>query len=149
MLDRDLAELYQVKAIALRQQVKRNPKRFPDDFMFQLNAKEIASMVSQNVIPSKKILGGSNPYVFTEQGIAMLSSVLTSDRAIEINVFIMRAFARLRTFLENNKEIADKIRKLESNQAYHSLQITAIFKKLEALLSISNTEKPKIGFRAD
>ena len=78
MLDKDLAELYRVKPIALRQQVKRNKERFPGDFMFQLTKEEVESMVSQNVIPSKQNLGGHLPYAFTEQGVAMLSSVLNS-----------------------------------------------------------------------
>jgi hypothetical protein len=86
MLDKDLASLYDVKPIRLREQVKRNIKRFPDDFMFQLNDQEIDSMVSQNAIPSRKHLGGYNPYVFTEQGVAMLSTVPNSDRAIEVNI---------------------------------------------------------------
>jgi len=86
MLDKDLASLYDVKPIRLREQVKRNLKRFPDDFMFQLNDQEIDSMVSQNAIPSRKHLGGYNPYVFTEQGVAMLSTVLNSDRVIELNI---------------------------------------------------------------
>jgi hypothetical protein len=79
MLDRDLAELYGVKSRRLREQVKRNQKRFPDDFMFQLNKNEISLMVSQNAIPSIKHLGGSNPYAFTEQGVAMLAGVLKSE----------------------------------------------------------------------
>src|SRR5437667_3572516 len=86
MLDRDLAELYQVKPIALRQQVKRNLDRFPEDFMFQLSEKEADLLVSQSVIPSKQSLGGYLPYVFTQEGVAMLSSVLRSKRAIQVNV---------------------------------------------------------------
>ena len=82
MLDRDLAGLYGVKAIALRQQVKRNRDRFPDDFMFQLSEQEVGSLVSQNVIPTIRSLGGAKPYVFTQEGIAMLSSVLTSVQAV-------------------------------------------------------------------
>jgi ORF6N domain len=96
MLDRDLAELCQVKPIALRQQVKRNRNRFPDDFMFRLTQEEADRLVSQNVIPSKRSLGGFLPYAFTEQGVAMLSGVLNSDRAIAVNIAIMRAFVRLR-----------------------------------------------------
>ena len=84
MLDRDLAVLYGVRAIALRQQVKRNPDRFPKDFMFQLSQQETGILLSQNVIPSKRSLGGSLPYAFTEQGVAMLSSVLTSKRAVQV-----------------------------------------------------------------
>jgi hypothetical protein len=112
MLDRDLAELYGVKPFRLREQVKRNKKRFPDDFIFQLNKKEISLMVSQNAIPSKKHLGGSNPYVFTEQGVAALSSVLTSDKAIEISIEIMRAFVQMRKVINSN---ALFIQRLETN----------------------------------
>jgi hypothetical protein len=86
MLDKDLAFLYGVKPIRLREQVKRNLKRFPDDFMFQLADKEIDFVVSQNAIPSRKHLGGYNPYVFTEQGVAMLATVLNSERAIQVNI---------------------------------------------------------------
>ena len=90
MFDKDLAVLYQVKPIALRQQVMRNKERSPDDFMFQLNEREVNSLVSQNVIPSRRSLGGHNPYVFTEQGVAMLSSVLRSRRAVLVNIQIVR-----------------------------------------------------------
>jgi len=90
MLDRDLAKLYNVKTIRLREQVKRNIDRFPDDFMFQLTNKEVETMVSQNAIPSKKHLGGSLPYVFTEQGVASISGILTNKIAIEVNIKIMR-----------------------------------------------------------
>src|SRR3989344_9616604 len=92
MLDKDLATLYEVKSIRLREQVKRNIKRFPSDFMFKLNEEEVGFLVSQNAIPSKKYLGGYLPYVFTEQGVANLSSVLSNDMAIEVNIQIMRAF---------------------------------------------------------
>src|SRR5271157_3208215 len=85
MLDKDLALFYNVKPIRLREQVKRNSKRFPADFMFQLTEKEVELMVSQNAIPSKQHLGGSLPFVFTEQGVAAISAVLTSERAIEVN----------------------------------------------------------------
>ncbi|MBU1261739.1 ORF6N domain-containing protein [bacterium] len=95
MLDRDLAELYGVKPIALRQQVKRNIVRFPEDFMFQLTQEEAEFLVSQNVIPSKKHFGGYLPYAFTEQGVAMLSSVLNSERAVLVNIQIMRTFTPL------------------------------------------------------
>ncbi|MGE4169116.1 MAG: ORF6N domain-containing protein [Candidatus Margulisiibacteriota bacterium] len=106
MLDRDLAELYQVKPIVLRQQVKRNLKRFPTDFMFQLSETEAENMVSQNVIPSIKHLGGSFPYAFTEQGVAMLSGILRSDIAVEINIRIMRAFVELRQIIAAQPEYA-------------------------------------------
>jgi hypothetical protein len=95
MLDRDLASLYQVKPIALRQAVKRNSKRFPADFVLQLTQEEAEALVSQSVIPSRRSLGGFSPYAFTEQGVAMLSSVLRSDRAAIVNIAIMRTFVRL------------------------------------------------------
>ena len=95
MLDRDIALLYEVKPIRLREQVQRNIDRFPEDFMFRLSEAEADFMVSQNAIPSKKHLGGSLPYVFTEQGVASLSGVLRSSRATEIHIKIMRAFEEM------------------------------------------------------
>jgi len=92
MLDRDLAELYGVKPIRLREQVKRNKERFPLDFMFQLTDAEVEIMVSQNAIPSRRHLGGALPYAFTEQGIYMLASVLKSPKAIEVNIAIIRTY---------------------------------------------------------
>ena len=105
MLDKDLALLYNVKPIRLREQVKRNIKRFPADFMFQLTEAEIELMVSQNAIPSKQHLGGSLPLVFTEQGVAAISAVLTNERAIEVNIQIMRAFVAMRRFIATNARI--------------------------------------------
>ena len=96
MLDRDLAELYDIKAIRLREQVKRNNNRFPDTFMFQLTEKEVESMVSQNAIPSKQHLGGALPYVFTEHGVLQLSNVLKSERAVQI-------YKDYRGFCENTR----------------------------------------------
>ncbi|HQO10755.1 MAG TPA: ORF6N domain-containing protein, partial [Clostridiales bacterium] len=113
MLDRDLAELYGVKPFRLREQVKRNKKRFPDDFVFRLNKNEISYMVSQNAIPSKQSLGGSNPYVFTEQGVAALSSILTSDVAIDISIRIMRAFVAMRKFIQANGQIFQRLDRVE------------------------------------
>ena len=115
MLDRDLAELYGVKPIALRQQVKRNMKRFPEDFMFQLTAEETSLLLSQFVIPTRRSFGGSMPYVFTQEGVAMLSSVLRSPRAIQMNIGIMRAFVRLRQIIGHNRNIAARIEKLEAS----------------------------------
>ena len=114
MLDRDLATLYGVKPIALRQQVKRNHERFPGDFMFQLTVAEADGLVSQSVIPSRRSFGGFMPYVFTQEGVAMLSSVLRSPRSVQMNIDIMRAFVRLRQMIESNKDVAARIEKLES-----------------------------------
>ncbi len=96
MIDRDLAELYGVKAIRLREQVKRNQIRFPENFMFQLTEQEIEDMVSQNAIPSKQSLGGSLPYAFTEHGVLMLSNVLKSERAVQMSIRIIEIFVKLR-----------------------------------------------------
>jgi hypothetical protein len=115
MLDNDLAKLYKVETRTLIQAVKRNTERFPLDFMFQLNNQEVISLRSQFVI-SKTGRGGRRylPYVFTEQGVAMLSSVLNSDRAIEVNIQIMRAFVKLREMIASNKELAKRLDELES-----------------------------------
>jgi hypothetical protein len=124
MLDKDLAELYEVKPIRLREQVKRNSKRFPADFMFQLNDEEVDLMVSQNAIPSRQVLGGSMPYVFTEQGVAALSSVLTSERAVEVSIRIMRAFIAMRKFLISNAQVFQRLDTLEfrQNQTEHTIE---------------------------
>src|SRR3989339_2230328 len=145
MLDRDLADLYGVKPIALRQQVKRNKERFPDDFMFQLTEQEIEILVSQNVIPSRRELGGYNPYVFTEQGVAMLSSVLRSKRAIHVNLQIMRAFVRLRKLMLTHGELVTKLKalegKVEKYNKKHDKEIAAIFEAIRQLMILP--EKPR------
>lgn len=150
MLDKDLAELYGVKPIALRQQVKRNMDRFPSDFIFQLSREEAAALVSQNVIPSFRSLGGALPYAFTEQGIAMLSSVLRSKQAVYVNIAIMRAFVRLREFLATHKELAAKLGELETKVGKHDQEIKLIFEAIRQLIAKpSEAPKRKIGFHAD
>ncbi len=109
MLDRNLAELYGVETRALKQAVKRNIDRFPSDFMFTLSEKEVNNMVSQNVIPSKSYFGGALPMVFTEQGVAMLSTVLNSKRAVQVNIEIMRTFVRLRQMLLSDKDLSRRL----------------------------------------
>jgi hypothetical protein len=131
ILDRDLAVLYQVRAIALRQQVKRNIHRFPEDFMFSLTQKEAEVLVSQNVIPSMRSFGGTMPYVFTETGVAMLSSVLNSRRAIQINIQIIRTFIRLRILLSSNKEIMRHLAK-------HGLKLMELDKRTIKILKVIN-----------
>lgn len=148
MLDRDLAELYQVKTIRLREQVKRNPKRFPDDFMFQLTDDEVEFMVSQNAIPSKKHLGGYLPYVFTEQGVANLSSVLKSDRAIETNIQIMRAFVAMRKFIINNAQIFQRIDTVEKRQLKYEMVTDEKFEKVFDALQKDKLD-PKQGIFFD
>ncbi|HQP70787.1 MAG TPA: ORF6N domain-containing protein [Clostridiales bacterium] len=132
MLDRDLAELYGVKPFRLREQVKRNKKRFPDDFVFRLNKNEISYMVSQNAIPSKQSLGGSNPYVFTEQGVAALSSILTSDVAIDISIRIMRAFVAMRKFIQANGQIFQRLDRVEVKLLENDQKFEKVFDALES-----------------
>ena len=146
MLDRDLAELYQVKPIALRQQVKRNQDRFPEDFMFQLTEKEAELLVSQNVIPSKQSLGGYLPYVFTQEGVAMLSSVLRSKRAIQVNVAIMRAFVRLRKILESNEELNRKFAAVIRKLGEHDKYFKVVFDELDKLSNPLAPPRRQIGF---
>ena len=143
MLDRDLAQLYDVKPIALRQQVKRNKNRFPTDFMFQLTRAEAEFLVSQNVIPSKRSLGCSLPFAFTEQGVAMLSSVLNSPRAITVNISIMRAFVKMKDAMATHRKLAHRINELE---AKFDVQFRIVFKAIRKLLQPPVKQKPKIGF---
>ncbi|MEI8364753.1 MAG: ORF6N domain-containing protein [archaeon] len=122
MLDSDLAKLYKIEAIRLREQVKRNSIRFPNNFMFQLNLAEIDFMVSQNAIPSKKHLGGTLPYVFTEQGVAMLSGVLKTKTAVNISIQIIDAFVSMRRFISRNTEIFNRLDSVERKQFEYQLK---------------------------
>lgn len=146
LLDRDLAHLYRVRAIALRQQVRRNPKRFPPDFLFELNDEEIQMLLSQNVIASRRSLGGSRPLAFTEQGVAMLSSVLTSPRAIEVNIAIMRTFVRLRQLLATHEDLARQLEELRWKQEEQGQQIQAVFETIQQLIEAPAQPKRRIGF---
>jgi len=143
MFDKDLASLYGIKPIALRQQVKRNKDRFPPDFMFQLNDKEVDILLSQNVIPSRKSLGGYNPYAFTEQGVAMLSSVLRSKRAVEVNIAIMRTFVKLRQILADNALLR---RKIESMERKYDEQFQQVFNVLKYMISEETKPRTPFGF---
>ncbi|MCH8032772.1 MAG: ORF6N domain-containing protein [Bacteroidetes bacterium] len=149
ILDRDLALLYKVETRALKQAVKRNIKRFTSDFMFVLIKKEIDLLVSQNVIPSKSYLGGANPMAFTEQGVAMLSSVLNSERAIEVNILIMRAFVKLREIISTHKKVEEKLKELESKLKEHDDQIVQIIQVINQLITPLDSPKKKIGFTID
>ena len=144
ILDLALAELYVVETKHLKRQVRRNLKRFPSDFMFQLTKHE--NLRCQNVTSSH---GGQRylPYAFTEQGIAMLSSVLNSERAIQVNIAIMRAFTRIRKIMATHKELAHKIEELERKHSKHELEITTIFKVLKKMLEPPPPARRKIGFR--
>jgi hypothetical protein len=143
MLSTHLAELYEVETRVLNQAVKRNISRFPEDFMFQLNTSETEQLVSQIVIPHKKYFGGSLPYAFTEQGVAMLSSVLNSERAINVNIEIMRAFVRLRRILASHAELA---RKLDALEKKYDAQFKIVFDAIRELMKTPETKRRPIGF---
>lgn len=146
MLDRDLAILYGMETRALKQAVKRNINRFPNDFMFILTRRELNSVVSQNVTPSKSYFGGSNPFAFTEHGILMLSSVLNSRKAVDVNIQIMRAFIKLRAILAAHKELAVKLVELEMKYEGHDVEIKRIFMAIRQLMSPPTKKQKKIGF---
>ena len=145
MLDSDLAELYGVKTKVLLQAVKRNIDRFPDDFMFQLNKQEVINLRSQFVTSS---WGGRRypPYAFTEQGIAMLSSVLKSDPAIKMNIVIMRAFVNLREMISSHKDFAKRLNDLEKK---YDAQFKVVFEAIRALITPPEKKRPKIGFKRE
>ncbi|MFC1621289.1 ORF6N domain-containing protein [Candidatus Omnitrophota bacterium] len=157
MLDRDLAELYGVPTKRLNEQVRRNLKRFPGDFRFQLTWEESESLRSQ--IATLKTGGKSSkrgkhikylPCAFTEQGVAMLSSVLNSERAIQVNIVIMRAFVNIRQFLSTHKELARKLEELEKKTSKHDTEIQKIFEAIKQLMALPKPKrKPQIGFRQD
>jgi len=146
MLSTSLAELYGVEPRALMQAVKRNMERFPVDFMFQLSVEEFQNLKSQIVISSWGGLRRARPYAFTEQGVAMLSSVLNSQRAIQVNITIMRIFVRLRQMMVTHRTLAGKLGELEERIQDHDGQIADIFKALRQLMTPPVTPKRKIGF---
>lgn len=167
LLDFDLARLYGVAAKVLNQAVKRNRERFPDDFMFQLSEDEtrllrsqfaavnrqvtehetFAMNWSQIVTSSSKHRGAKyRPYAFTEEGIAMLSSVLNSERAVKVNIAIMRAFVKLRQMLETNRELAQKFSELERRVGRHDEEIAAILEAIRQLMTPPGTPRREIGF---
>ena len=142
MLDMDLAELYGVETRTLKQAVRRNIKRFPPDFMFELSYQEFRDLRSQIVMSS---WGGTRrpPMAFTEQGVAMLSSVLKSDRAIQVNIQIMRAFTQLRKMLSTHEELR---RKIEAMERKYDQQFKVVFDAINQLLDVETKPKRKIGF---
>ena len=149
MLDSDLAELYGVETRLLIQTVKRNADRFPDDFAFQLTPQEAANLRSQIVI-SSSAHGGRRylPYVFTEQGVAMLSSVLRTKRAVQVNVAIMRAFVSLRRLLATNETLARQFAELERKLEGHDDAIKSLFDAIRELMLPPKKPKREIGFHA-
>ena len=149
LLDADLAKLYGVETKALNRAVKRNLSRFPDDFMFPLTAEEAAALRCQ-IGTSKIGRGGSRylPYAFTEQGVAMLSSVLRSERAVQVNVAIMRAFVSLRRMLATNAALARKMAELERHLEGHDQAIRSLFDAIRELMVPPEKPKREIGFHA-
>jgi len=158
MLDRDLARLYEVEVKVLNQAVKRNSSRFPDDFMFQLTEEEVESLRSRIVTLDAVVAGGPavaapmrgrgqhakyRPYAFTEQGVAMLSSVLHSNRAVMVNIEIMRAFVKLRAMLGSNAELSKKLHSLE---AKYDRQFKVVFDAIRQIMSPAPGSKRRIGF---
>ena len=153
MIDRDLAELYDVETRVLNQAVRRNEKRFPEDFMFQMTKEEMGEWKSQIVISSSEKMGlRKPPLVFTEQGVAMLSSVLNSDRAIMVNIQIMRVFTKMRELVETHKEILQKLEQLEKKDIEQDDKIMLIFEYLKQLEKAKQEEfdqknRKKIGYK--
>lgn len=150
MLDRDLAELYGVPTKVLIQSVKRNIERFPADFMFLLTWGEVNSLRSQIVTLKPAGKRGAHtkylPRAFTEQGVAMLSSVLRSERAIRVNILIMRAFVKIRQAIASNRDLAEKYNELERRTARHDNEIRAIFDVIKKLIAPPDKPKERIGF---
>ncbi|MFA4844713.1 MAG: ORF6N domain-containing protein [Candidatus Margulisiibacteriota bacterium] len=146
MIDRDLAELYQVETKVLNQAVKRNQDRFPEGFMFQLSKKEKAEVVT--ICDHLKELKYSYrlPYVFTEQGVAMLSSVLNSKRAIQVNILIINTFVKLRELVSSHKDVLRKIEELEGK---YDKQFKIVFDAIRALIIPTERSKKRIGFMVD
>ena len=150
MLDADLAKLYGVTTFNLNKAVKRNPDRFPEDFMFQLSVQEAASLTFQTGIPKPSGRGGRRyaPYVFTEQSVAMLSSVLRSKRAIQVNITIMRTFVKLRELAASHRSLATKLAQLERKLGGHDGQIRALFDAIRQLMELPASKSRRIGFKA-
>ena len=148
MIDRDLASLYGVETKVLKQAVRRNAARFPQDFMFEMNNEEFESWRSQNVT-SKGDRKGLRyaPFCFTEQGVTMLSCVLNTSRAIEVNIQVIRVFTKMREILLSNKDILLKLEQLERQVERNSGDIRMIFEALKELLTPPQEPRPRIGFR--
>jgi hypothetical protein len=146
LIDSDLATLYGVTTGNLNKAVKRNVDRFPSDFTFQLEPEELANLKFQFGIPSWGGRRRSRPYVFTEQGIAMLSSVLNSKRAVKVNIAIMRAFVKLRRMLDTNRELAQKFSELERRVGKHDEEIVEILEAIRQLMTPPEKPPREIGF---
>ena len=147
MLDRDLADLYEVETRALKQAVRRNIERFPPDFMFELTAEELQNWRSQFVTSNAEKMGlRHSPMAFTEQGVAMLSSVLRSKRAIQVNIQIMRTFTQLRQMLAGYDELRNKIEEMEEK---YDQSFQVVFETIKRLLEVEAQPKKRIGFTGE
>ncbi len=148
MLDNDLALLYGVTTKRLNEQVKRNISRFPEDFMFQLTTDELDNLRSQIATSSLKSYGGRRymPYVFTEQGVAMLSGVLNSERAVQVNIGIMRAFVNMRKMLSTNEEVSKKLADIEDKLGNHDEHFKKVFTAIRLLMNPPSKSDKQIGF---
>lgn len=146
MLDLHLAELYEVETRVLKQAVRRNRVRFREDFMFELTKEEAALMVSQGVIPSLRSLGGTTPFAFTEAGIAMLSSVLNSKKAMAVNVAVVRTFVQLRRMAKDFSLVLSKLKTLEGK---YDKQFKEIYELFSAVLGPAKPPRKRIGYKKD
>jgi hypothetical protein len=149
MLDSDLAKMFGVLPRRLREQVARNPDKFPEHFMFRLNEVEAEIMVSQNAIPSKQALGGSLPYVFTEHGILQLSNVIKSDKATQVSIKIIEVFVSMREFLTNNLNLKIEVEEIKSRLNNNDKNVELLFSYLDELIDKkeNEAERTKIGYK--
>jgi len=149
MLDRDLAELFDVKAIRLREQLKRNIEKFPPHFMFQLTNEEVEIMVSQNAIPSKQHLGGSLPYVFTEYGVLQLSNILKSARATQVSIKVIEVFVKMREMLTDTLRLHLDIELIKKKLENQDRNIELVFSYLDELMEKKENPESRnpVGFK--
>lgn len=149
MLDMDLATIYEVETRVLKQAVRRNIDRFPEDFMFELTNTEMSNLVSQTVIPRFNNFGGAKPFAFTEQGVAMLSSVLKSKKAIQMNIAIMRAFVLIRQFALSYQELSEELQDLEKrhNQKFNDIEEVLKYLFQRDQKQIQQSERKQVGYK--
>lgn len=147
MLDKDLARFYGMEPIRLREKVKKNMARFPEDFMFQLSVDEVKLLLSQGAIPSKKHLGGFLPYAFTDKGAIMLAYVLGSERAVRLSTRLIELYGKTRALAAPNKEISARLEQLERKAAGHDRDIQFIFSYLKEMMDLPEPQSPVMGFR--
>lgn len=149
MLDKDLAELFMVKPYRLREQVARNPNKFPEHFMFRLNETEVELLILENIIPSKQSLGGSLPYVFTEHGVLQLANVIKSERATQMSIKIIEIFVSMREYLEDKLNTKLELEEIKKKLINHDKNIELVFSYLDELSDKKENpvERTKIGYK--